>query len=66
VVVDCIEGVSLQTETVLRQALAERIKPVLCVNKLDRCFLELKQDGETAYQRIVKVRDARRDSVTAA
>jgi small GTP-binding protein len=49
VVVDCIEGVSVQTETVLRQALAERIKPVLTVNKLDRCFLELQQDGEEAY-----------------
>jgi small GTP-binding protein len=49
VVVDCIEGVSVQTETVLRQALAERIRPVLAVNKLDRCFLELQQDGEEAY-----------------
>lgn len=49
VVVDCIEGVSVQTETVLRQALAERIRPVLTVNKLDRCFLELQQDGEEAY-----------------
>jgi small GTP-binding protein len=49
VVVDCIEGVSVQTETVLRQALGERIKPVLTVNKLDRCFLELQQEGEEAY-----------------
>jgi elongation factor 2 len=49
VVVDCIEGVSVQTETVLRQALGERIRPVLTVNKLDRCFLELQQDGEEAY-----------------
>eukprot|EP01025_Chloroclados_australasicus_P019555 TRINITY_DN2067_c0_g1_i6.p1 TRINITY_DN2067_c0_g1~~TRINITY_DN2067_c0_g1_i6.p1 ORF type:complete len:843 (-),score=96.27 TRINITY_DN2067_c0_g1_i6:852-3380(-) len=49
VVVDCVEGVSVQTETVLRQALTERIKPVLTVNKLDRCFLELQLDGEEAY-----------------
>lgn len=50
VVVDCIEGVCVQTETVLRQAISERIKPVLFVNKLDRIFLELHMDHEDAYQ----------------
>jgi len=50
VVVDCIEGVCVQTETVLRQAIAERIKPILFVNKLDRIFLELHMDLEEAYQ----------------
>jgi elongation factor 2 len=50
VVVDCIEGVCVQTETVLRQAIAERIKPILFVNKLDRCFLELHMDLEECFQ----------------
>jgi elongation factor 2 len=50
VVVDCVEGVCVQTETVLRQAIAERIRPVLWVNKLDRIFLELRMDLEEAYQ----------------
>ena len=55
VVVDCVEGVSVQTETVLRQALTERIKPVLTVNKLDRGFLELQAENEDLYKNFTKV-----------
>ncbi|ORE03187.1 elongation factor 2 [Rhizopus microsporus var. microsporus] len=50
VVVDCIDGVRVQTETVLRQALGERIKPVICLNKVDRALLELQLDKEELYQ----------------
>jgi elongation factor 2 len=55
VVVDYIEGVSVQTETVLRQALGEKIKPVLMVNKIDRGILELQVNGEEMYQQFIKV-----------
>jgi len=57
VVVDCVEGVCVQTETVLRQAMQEKIIPVLMVNKVDRAVLELKLDGESMYKNFVRVID---------
>ena len=50
VVVDCVEGVCVQTETVLRQSLTERVKPVLIINKVDRALLELQVEKEDLYQ----------------
>lgn len=54
VVVDCVEGVCVQTETVLRQALAERIRPVVFINKVDRAVTELQLDPEELYQGFAK------------
>jgi len=50
VVVDCVSGVCVQTETVLRQAIAERIKPVLFMNKMDLALLTLQLEPEDLYQ----------------
>jgi elongation factor 2 len=55
VVVDCVEGVCVQTETVLRQALGERIKPVIIINKVDRALLELQLEKEALYQNFQRV-----------
>jgi len=55
VVVDCVEGVCVQTETVLRQALSERIRPVLMINKLDRAFLELQLQPDDMFMTFSRV-----------
>lgn len=55
VVVDSVEGVCVQTETVLRQALSERIVPVMTINKLDRSFLELQLGPEEMYQNFQRI-----------
>jgi len=55
VVVDCVSGVCVQTETVLRQAIAERIRPVLFMNKMDRALLELQLEQEDLFQTFQRV-----------
>jgi elongation factor 2 len=49
IVVDCIQGMAFETETGLRQAIAERIKPCMAINQLDQGFLELQLDWEMFY-----------------
>jgi len=55
VVVDCVSGVCVQTETVLRQAISERIKPIVFMNKMDRALLELQLDEESLYKTFERI-----------
>jgi len=55
VVVDCVSGVCVQTETVLRQAIGERIRPVVFMNKMDLALLTLQLQPEDLYQKFQRV-----------
>lgn len=57
VVVDAVEGAMPQTETVLRQAIREGVRPVLFVNKTDRLINELKVEKKDLAVRLGKVID---------
>ncbi|MFZ1971133.1 MAG: elongation factor EF-2 [Candidatus Nanoarchaeia archaeon] len=55
VLVCAVEGIMPQTETVIKQALRERVKPVLFINKIDRLIKEMKLTPEGMQQRFVKI-----------
>jgi len=57
VLVDAVEGAMPQTETVLRQALREGVRPVLFINKVDRLINELKIEKKDMAVRLGKVID---------
>ncbi|MFA5077004.1 MAG: GTP-binding protein [Candidatus Micrarchaeia archaeon] len=54
-VIDSVEGIMPQTEAVLRQALKERAKPTVFINKVDRLINELKLDSNAMQQRFLKI-----------
>ena len=56
IVVCCaVEGIMPQTETVLKQALREKVKPVLFINKVDRLIKEVKLTPEAMQQKFVEI-----------
>ena len=58
-----VEGAMPQTETVLRQALKERVKPILFINKVDRLINELQVTPEEMQRRFTKIIAKFNDSV---
>ena len=55
VVVDAVEGAMPQTETVVRQALREGVKPALFINKVDRLISELQEGPQEMQERLQSV-----------
>src|SRR3972149_4969129 len=55
VVVDAVEGPMTQTEPVLMQALRERVKPLLYINKVDRLIKEIRLTSQEIQNRFAKI-----------
>lgn len=55
ILVCAVEGIMPQTETVIRQAIKERVRPLLFINKVDRLINELKVTPEEMQKRFTSI-----------
>jgi len=63
VLVDAVEEVMAQTELVLRQALEERVRPLLFINKVDRLITELRLTEEEIQKKFTRIIDVFNDLI---
>jgi elongation factor 2 len=55
VVVDAVEEIMAQTEIVTKQALEERVRPILFINKVDRLITELQLNEEQIQKKLDQI-----------
>ena len=55
VVVDAVEEIITQSETVIKQALQDGVQPVLFINKVDRLIRELKLSDEEIKKKYIRI-----------
>ena len=63
VVVDAVEEIMAQTEIVTKQALEERVRPVLFINKVDRLINELQFNEEQIQKKLNHIIDSFNDLI---
>ncbi len=57
IIVDCVEGITTQTELIIKEAIKEDLDIILVNNKIDLLILELKIPPKDAYFKIKYIID---------
>jgi len=58
VVVDAVEEIIAQSETVIKQSIEEGVKPILYINKVDRLIRELKLSEDQIRKKYIRIINA--------